>query len=81
MSESPPAEFVCPISLDVMRCPLIASDGFSYDHESITQWLAKHPVSPMTREPMSPNSLQFNVELMNQIKKWKDSLVVIVIMD
>lgn len=38
----------CPISLEVMRDPVIADDGHSYERESIERWLQCHRTSPLT---------------------------------
>ena len=34
-----PAHFRCPISLDLMRDPVTAPTGITYDRESIEAWL------------------------------------------
>lgn len=38
----------CPISLEVMRDPVMAADGHSYERAAIERWLAAHRTSPMT---------------------------------
>ncbi len=51
--------FICPISFDVMRDPVQASDGHSYEREELERWIETARVkgqpltSPMTREPIS----------------------------
>ncbi|EMS59928.1 U-box domain-containing protein 16 [Triticum urartu] len=35
---APPPDFRCPISLDLMRDPVVSSSGQTYDRESITRW-------------------------------------------
>ena len=55
--ERPPAaempdEFICPITRETMRDPVIASDGFSYEREAIERWLSEHDTSPMTNQLM-----------------------------
>lgn len=49
-----PGEYMCPISFEVMRDPVVASDGHSYERKSIEQVLDDTAVSPMTREPLTP---------------------------
>ena len=45
----PPDELVCPITLELMRDPVVlAGDGKVYEREAIEAWLAKELVSPMT---------------------------------
>lgn len=45
-----PDFFKCPISLGMMREPVIAPDGETYDRGSIEGWLRGHNASPITRE-------------------------------
>ena len=41
--------FSCPISLEVMREPVVLEDGFTYEKASIEGWFAAgHSTSPMT---------------------------------
>ena len=41
-------EFRCPITLLVMRDPVIAADGHSYEREALEAWLRTHRTSPLT---------------------------------
>eukprot|EP00960_Hanusia_phi_P069049 766991-Hanusia_phi.AAC.17 len=51
-----PDEFYCSITLEVMREPVLAADGFSYEKAAIEDWFAKgHRTSPKTG--LSPPSL------------------------
>lgn len=38
----------CPITLEVMKDPVIAGDGHSYEREAIERWLVGHRTSPLT---------------------------------
>jgi hypothetical protein len=49
-----PHEFFCPITLELMREPTLASDGHSYEREALEEWLAQADSSPMTGLPL-PN--------------------------
>ena len=60
---SHPSEFVCPISMSLMRDPVVGTDGHTYERSAITAWLSSNPVSPMTREPMSLSQLKPNYAL------------------
>ncbi len=42
----------CPITQDIMKDPVIALDGVTYEREVITAWVSEHGTSPMTRGPM-----------------------------
>ena len=51
-SAEPPHEYVCSITLELMRDPVVASDGHSYERASIEQVLRGSGLSPRTREPL-----------------------------
>mmetsp|Transcript_16969 Transcript_16969/g.28298 ORF Transcript_16969/g.28298 Transcript_16969/m.28298 type:complete len:316 (-) Transcript_16969:502-1449(-) len=38
----------CPICLEIMTDPVLASDGFSYERRAIERWLTTHRTSPLT---------------------------------
>ena len=53
---------LCPISHALMRDPVIASDGHTYDRSSIEQWLATGSrLSPMTTLPLASTDLIPNI--------------------
>ena len=58
--ESTNEVFCCPISGALMKDPVIAPDGHSYDRHSIIQWLANKAESPITRQPMTAQDLKPN---------------------
>ncbi|XP_032233884.2 WD repeat, SAM and U-box domain-containing protein 1 isoform X2 [Nematostella vectensis] len=65
-----PDEYLCPISRDVMRDPVIAADGYSYERESIESWLqAGRLTSPMTNAPLRNSTLTPNRMLKNIIQR------------
>ena len=43
-----PDAFRCPITLEIMREPVIAHDGFTYERYAIESWLSSHRLSPKT---------------------------------
>lgn len=48
--------FECPITHELMQEPTLCTlDGRMYEREEITQWLAAHRSSPITREKMTPD--------------------------
>lgn len=42
-------KYLCPITGDVMKDPVIAMDGYTYERTAIVEWLSRSGVSPMTR--------------------------------
>ena len=65
-----PPEFLCPITLEVMRDPVLCDDGHSYERATILRWLATNPTSPTTRAPMSVTTVRPNDALKSAIDRW-----------
>tara|TARA_Y100000389_G_C17470554_1_gene530154 strand:- start:10628 stop:11320 length:693 start_codon:yes stop_codon:yes gene_type:complete len=67
-----PAEFVCPITLDLMQRPFVAQDGFSYERSAIVKWLAS--VKPEYKSPKTNlrmgNTIIENKNLKLSITEW-----------
>ncbi|XP_010248377.1 PREDICTED: U-box domain-containing protein 17-like [Nelumbo nucifera] len=66
-----PKDFCCPISLDLMRDPVIISTGQTYDRASISQWMEEgHCSCPKTGQMLSHTRLVPNRALRNLISQW-----------
>lgn len=67
-----PAEFVCPISQELMKYPLASRSGQNYERSAIVFWL-KHGsrVCPLTKSPMTISDLVPNTYLQHKIASWK----------
>ena len=62
--------FLCPITQEVMRDPVIGSDGITYERTAIEAWFsAGHSTSPLTRAPMTSRSLVPNIALRAMIEE------------
>ena len=59
----------CPITLEVMRDPVIAGDGHSYEREAIDRWLRGHRTSPLTGRVMASSQLLPNHRLRTLIQE------------
>ncbi|KAK2906133.1 hypothetical protein Q8A73_010076 [Channa argus] len=69
-----PDEFLCPITRELMKDPVIAADGYSYERESIESWIrGKNKTSPMTNLPLQTSLLTPNRSLKMTITRWKSS--------
>uniref|UniRef100_A0A3B3XEB7 WD repeat, SAM and U-box domain-containing protein 1 n=1 Tax=Poecilia mexicana TaxID=48701 RepID=A0A3B3XEB7_9TELE len=69
-----PDEFLCPITRELMKDPVIAADGYSYERESIESWIrGKNKTSPMTNLPLRTTLLTPNRSLKMAITRWKSS--------
>ncbi|XP_014837401.1 PREDICTED: WD repeat, SAM and U-box domain-containing protein 1 [Poecilia mexicana] len=74
MSLGVPDEFLCPITRELMREPVIAADGYSYEREAIENWIhTKNRSSPMTNLPLLTTLLTPNHTLKMAISRWKTS--------
>ncbi|XP_026175589.1 WD repeat, SAM and U-box domain-containing protein 1 [Mastacembelus armatus] len=69
-----PDEFLCPITRELMKEPVIAADGYSYEREAIESWInTKNRSSPMTNLPLLTTLLTSNHTLKMAISRWKTS--------
>lgn len=66
-----PADFRCPITLELMRDPVVVSTGQTYDRESIDLWIQSgHNTCPKTGQVLKHTSLVPNRALKNLIVMW-----------
>ena len=68
-----PQEFYCPITHAVMKNPVFAVDGYTYEREAIERWFSYYDTSPITNEVLSSNKLTPNWNLRSQIASWNDA--------
>ena len=55
-----PEAFVCPITGDVIRDPVMLCDGHSYERQAIETWLQQAQRSPMTNEELESRTVVRN---------------------
>ena len=68
-----PEHFTCPITLDVMNDPVIATkSGVTYDRTALLQSLEIKPECPSTRLPMTSDDLIPNLALKSMIEAWQN---------
>lgn len=66
-----PADFRCPISLELMRDPVVVSSGQTYDRESIGRWITSgHATCPKSGQALFHTNLIPNKALNNLISRW-----------
>jgi hypothetical protein len=58
-----PAQFICPLSNQLMSDPVVAADGVSYQREAIMDWMRLRDVSPVTGQPLGSAVVQPNYAL------------------
>jgi hypothetical protein len=68
---SAPPSFFCSITLALMRDPVFAADGHSYERSAIAEWLRSSNSSPKTGTQLSSKELVPNHALRNAIEEWE----------
>lgn len=67
----PPEHLCCPITLQVMNDPVVASDGQTYERSAIEAVLRqRNPRSPMTNEPFTSTVVFPNVRQRAMSRSW-----------
>lgn len=69
MSAHEKESFLCPITLEVMRDPVMDRDGNTFERATIEEWIAAHGTSPLTMNPMRLEDLTPNRALKNAIEE------------
>ncbi|XP_019060524.1 WD repeat, SAM and U-box domain-containing protein 1 isoform X2 [Fukomys damarensis] len=74
LSSEIPDEFICPITRELMKDPVIASDGYSYEKEAMENWISKKKrTSPMTNLVLPSVVLTPNRTLKMAINRWLET--------
>jgi hypothetical protein len=55
--------FQCPLTLEVMKNPVVTVDGHSFEESAIRLWLQNHDTSPMTNKVLASKILIPNLSL------------------
>jgi len=66
----PPGQYCCPITMQLMSCPVITKDGHSYEYDAIAKWIGEKGVCPQTRAPLTLEELAPNRSLKELIDEW-----------
>lgn len=65
-----PPEYLCPITMSIMKDPVLLPDGQTYERSAIERALQSNPVSPLTRQPMDISQAKPNYALKSLIEKY-----------
>ena len=65
-----PKEFICPITLSIMRDPVLMPDGQTYERSAIEKALKSSPLSPLTKQPMKMKDATPNYALKSLIENF-----------
>ncbi|XP_044983336.1 U-box domain-containing protein 52-like isoform X2 [Hordeum vulgare subsp. vulgare] len=66
----PPSHFMCPILKRVMKDPVLAADGYSYERSAMEMWLCDMDTSPVTKARLRDKKLVANLSLLSAITSW-----------
>jgi hypothetical protein len=67
-----PNEFICPITLELMRCPMASRYGHTYERDAIVQWISSgNEYCPLTRKRLSYLDIIPHRKLETKIVGWK----------
>jgi len=69
-----PDDYLCPITLEMMRIPVKLSDGHTYEKKAIKKWLEKHDSSPLTGLLLPNKRISPDVELRRKIEAFVSSV-------
>jgi hypothetical protein len=70
-----PNELLCPITRALLKSPVVASDGFSYEEKAIQEWLGQgNDRSPMTNQPLSSLSVYPNHSIRHAIERFYEDI-------
>ncbi len=65
-----PNDFLCPITSEIMRRPVICADGHSYEEAAILEWFKRSNRSPKTGLELQSKVLIPNIALRNAIEEF-----------
>ncbi|KAF2866573.1 hypothetical protein BDV95DRAFT_203345 [Massariosphaeria phaeospora] len=66
-----PAEYICPITGELMEDPVTTTDNFTYDRKSIERWLQTHDTSPHTNLVLHSTLLRPNGQVKQAIMTFR----------
>ncbi len=72
INDEVPEEFLCPITMCIMKDPVICEDGYTYERVAIMG--ISNSLSPMTRQPINKSNLIPNRALKQYIEKFTSGL-------
>ena len=67
-----PSKFMCPITKNLMRDPVMAFDGYTYERSAIVEYLEKHNKSPMTQKSAHILHLFPNLQIKQEIETFRE---------
>ena len=72
---SGPDSFVCPLSMEIMRDPVLTRDGHCYERAVIENWLQFNDTSPLSGMKLDDKTLVPVLVLRKCIEEWRETVV------
>jgi hypothetical protein len=69
----PPERFLCPLTKDVMKDPVMTKAGVNFDRKAILRWLdcSAEETCPVTQTPLTRRGLVSHSKLQWEIEQWQ----------
>ncbi len=76
-ASGPPDYLRCPITLELIRDPVVASDGFTYERAAIEAFLARteEPISPMAHTAFTSKDVRPNQSIKEAINDYVQTII------
>jgi hypothetical protein len=71
MPSTMPEEFICPLTLDIMKEPIMTRWGHNYEREALMKWMERHDDCPLTRNALTLQDIIVNRALKQKIEQWQ----------
>eukprot|EP00736_Rhodelphis_marinus_P008436 Rmarinus@m.2704 len=71
ITDNAPAQFMCPITREVMRDPVVAADGHTYERTAVERWFRRSLLSPLCGLRVPHTRLSPNANLATMIARWR----------
>jgi U-box domain len=65
-----PDQYICPITMEVMKQPVQSIYGHNFEHNAIEKWLRNYSCCPLTRRPLTNSDIKSNGVLLGEIVQW-----------
>lgn len=69
----PPTSYYCPLTLHLMKDPVVDGCGHCFDRDAISAWLKFHSMCPISRKPLHTRDLVESTALKARIEEWRES--------
>lgn len=65
-----PAEFICPITNEIMQDPVMTIFGHNFERGALLEWLREHSTCPLSRNHLKLSNVVSNSKMQARIQDW-----------